>query len=65
MLDQRLLIYSWLTCQDIWKHTLCPTPLCKSIFLLKKIKSDVYKIANHLVRAVHPNLITLFGNKTM
>lgn len=65
MLNQGLLIYSWLTCQDIWKRTLCPTPLCKSRFVLKKIKSDVYKTANHLVRAVHQNLITLFGNKPL
>jgi len=65
MLDQVLLIYCWLTHNDIWKHILYPKPLCKSRSLFNKTKSHVYKIAKHLAQEVSQYSITLFSKKTL
>lgn len=63
MIDQGLLISTWLTWHDIWKHTLYPKTLCKSRYLSNEIKDEVCKTVRHLAKSVHPNIITLFSNK--
>lgn len=62
MLNQGLFMVDW---HVIWKYTLYPKTLCKLRFLLNQIKSNVCKTVTHLAKAVHKNLITSFGNKTL